>query len=147
MWNLGAFSTNDIRELEDMSPVEGGDVRYRPLNMGVLGQLDTAADPAADPTADPGADPTTDPAPDDTPSSAEQALQIVTAIQKGYLGVGAVVTVEEMREIVNGAGANLAPGNPFEEDDPPAPVEPVAPETDGSTDDQTEGVPAGASTG
>lgn len=41
MWNIGAFSTNDIRALEDMEPVEGGDVRYRPLNMGVLGESPT----------------------------------------------------------------------------------------------------------
>lgn len=40
MWNIGAFSTNDILELEDRAPVEGGDVRYRPLNMGILGQSD-----------------------------------------------------------------------------------------------------------
>lgn len=43
MWEIGAFSTNDIRELEDRAPVEGGDVRYRPLNMGVLGQADPVA--------------------------------------------------------------------------------------------------------
>jgi len=41
MWNLGALSTNEIRELEDRGPVEGGDVRYRPLNMGLLGEGDT----------------------------------------------------------------------------------------------------------
>jgi len=45
MWELGVFSTNDIRELEDRSPVEGGDQRYRPLNMGALG---TVEDPAGD---------------------------------------------------------------------------------------------------
>lgn len=43
MWNLGALSTNDIRALEDMGPVKGGDVRYRPLNMGILGESDQAA--------------------------------------------------------------------------------------------------------
>lgn len=37
MWELGVFSTNEIRELEDRSPVPDGDVRYRPLNMGFLG--------------------------------------------------------------------------------------------------------------
>lgn len=42
MFNIGAFSTNDIRRLEDMGPVEGGDTRYRPLNMGALGQVDAA---------------------------------------------------------------------------------------------------------
>ena len=40
MWELGVFSTDDIRELEDLNPVEGGDVRYRPLNMGKLGTFD-----------------------------------------------------------------------------------------------------------
>ncbi len=52
LWGLGALSTNEIRALEDMDPVEGGDVRYRPLNMGLLGTADSAAgpDPMADPT-------------------------------------------------------------------------------------------------
>lgn len=38
MWGLGVLSTNDIRELEDLGPVEGGDTRYVALNFGVLGQ-------------------------------------------------------------------------------------------------------------
>jgi HK97 family phage portal protein len=41
LWNLGAFSTNEIRAYEDLEPVEGGEVRYRPLNMGELGTTDT----------------------------------------------------------------------------------------------------------
>ena len=41
LWNLGVFSTNDIRRFEELAPVEGGDVRYRPLNMGILGTGDT----------------------------------------------------------------------------------------------------------
>ncbi len=45
MWNLGAFSTNEIRALEELPPVDGGDVRYRPLNMGLLGEADTAMTP------------------------------------------------------------------------------------------------------
>lgn len=40
MWGIGAFSTNDILALEERAPVEGGDVRYRPLNMGRLGEFD-----------------------------------------------------------------------------------------------------------
>lgn len=44
MWDIGALSTNDILELEDRNPVEGGDQRYRPLNMGTLGADPTAAD-------------------------------------------------------------------------------------------------------
>lgn len=57
MWELGVFSTNEIRELEDRDPVEGGDVRYRPLNFGLLGTGDTVQtteesnDPAPDDSA------------------------------------------------------------------------------------------------
>lgn len=56
MWQLGAFSTNDVRRLEEMPPVEGGDVRYRPLNMGELGKPDPP--------------PTAPPAPPEEPSDA-----------------------------------------------------------------------------
>ncbi|MEI4273918.1 phage portal protein [Klenkia sp. LSe6-5] len=42
MWELGVYSTNDIRRLEDQAPVDGGDIRYRPLNFGVLGESDNA---------------------------------------------------------------------------------------------------------
>jgi phage portal protein BeeE len=51
MWNLGALSTNEIRAFEEQPPVEGGDVRYRPLNMGELGTTDTTTVP--DPSKEP----------------------------------------------------------------------------------------------
>jgi HK97 family phage portal protein len=37
MWNIGVLNSNEIRRFEEMPPVEGGDVYYRPLNMGLLG--------------------------------------------------------------------------------------------------------------
>jgi HK97 family phage portal protein len=40
MWDIGVYSTNDIRVREEEAPVLGGDTRYRPLNMGELGQPD-----------------------------------------------------------------------------------------------------------
>jgi len=41
---LTGFATqNEVRALEDMNPVEGGDDLWRPLNMGVTGQPDPAA--------------------------------------------------------------------------------------------------------
>jgi HK97 family phage portal protein len=52
LWNFGALSTNEIRAYEELAPVEGGDVRYRPLNMGELGTTDTT--PVPDPTSVPG---------------------------------------------------------------------------------------------
>jgi HK97 family phage portal protein len=44
MFQIGAFSPNDIRDYEDMDPVEGGDQRFVPLNMV---PLDMASDKAA----------------------------------------------------------------------------------------------------
>lgn len=35
--NIGVLSVNEIRDLEDMSPVEAGDSRLQPLNMAPLG--------------------------------------------------------------------------------------------------------------
>lgn len=48
MWDIGALSTNEVRELEERAPVEGGDVRYRPLNMGELGTTDSAPAPVTE---------------------------------------------------------------------------------------------------
>lgn len=43
MWGIGVLSTNDILALEERPPIgPAGDVRYRPLNMGELGQPDPA---------------------------------------------------------------------------------------------------------
>lgn len=36
MFNVGAMSVNDIREKEDMNPVDGGDIHLVPLNMTTL---------------------------------------------------------------------------------------------------------------
>lgn len=58
MWNLGALSTNEIRAYEELAPVEGGDVRYRPLNMGELGTTDSSTAGPSNPAADPVSDPT-----------------------------------------------------------------------------------------
>ena len=44
MWDIGVLSTNSICELENLDPVDGGDVRYRPLNMGTLGEQPSVAD-------------------------------------------------------------------------------------------------------
>lgn len=52
MWEVGAFSTNDIRRLKELEPVDGGNVRYRPLNFGVLGESDPPTSPPA-PEPDP----------------------------------------------------------------------------------------------
>lgn len=54
MFNTGAYSPNDIRDLEGENPREGGDKYYIPMNM-VDSEEPQVAPP--DPAADPGADP------------------------------------------------------------------------------------------
>jgi HK97 family phage portal protein len=50
MFRLGAYSTNDIRQKENLPPVEGGNTRYRELNLGELGAPDPANVPAEEET-------------------------------------------------------------------------------------------------
>jgi HK97 family phage portal protein len=46
MWNLGVFSINEIRELEDMNPVTDGDKRFVQLNMTTLEKAGEEPEPA-----------------------------------------------------------------------------------------------------
>jgi len=50
MWSLGAFNTDDILALEERPPVPDGkgQVRYRPLNFGLLGTADDTTGAPAD---------------------------------------------------------------------------------------------------
>lgn len=81
----GIITVNEWRRLEGYNPVEGGDVRYFPLNMGrVDGEGDDLEPPppaAAKPL--PGAAPPTPPAPD-TPSS-RRAESLVDGMRKAIL--------------------------------------------------------------
>jgi phage portal protein BeeE len=38
LYNIGAINPNEIRELEDMNPYEGGDEYRVPLNMAAPGE-------------------------------------------------------------------------------------------------------------
>lgn len=116
MWDIGALSTNDVRRLEDMPPVEGGDVRYVPLNYGRLG------DPAVDSTADQAVDPA---AGGQESGPAEPAAATAAKVaQQAYLAVGKVLGVDEARALVRAAGADLddrTAAEVFAADLPPAP--------------------------
>lgn len=82
----GWLVPNDVRRLENLDPVEWGDVPYLPFNKAADGNGD-------------GLD-----------SEAAAARTLAEIIQKIYLGVGPVVSSDEARQILNKAGAGLPPG-------------------------------------
>ena len=54
MINIGVLSPNDVRDLEDLNPVEGGDTYFFPLNMAPLDSLNkpaTVVEPGPSPPA------------------------------------------------------------------------------------------------
>jgi hypothetical protein len=86
MWNLGVLSVNEIRSLENLNPVESGDVRFVQLNMTTLDKA--AAEPevpatvieeiVVDETA-----PAPEPAADAAPVEAEEGPQIADVSLNG----------------------------------------------------------------
>lgn len=75
----------------------------------------------------------------DVPPSEKTARSVAETLQKLYLGVGKVITVEEARELLNDVGADLPPGPPELESPPepePAPALPApvpVPSSNGNT--------------
>lgn len=53
----GVFSINDVRELEDMDPISGGDIHLVPLNMTTLENAGKTPDPAVKALPAPGKEP------------------------------------------------------------------------------------------
>lgn len=78
LWNIGVLSANQILELEDMDPIEGGDTHFVPANMV---PLERAIDPrywtAAQPQQLP---PGTKDQPDDSPGDPDSAEDQIAAL-------------------------------------------------------------------
>jgi HK97 family phage portal protein len=68
MVNMGVFSINEVRELEDKDPIEGGDEHFVPLNMVPLSmakeQFKKKLETSPTPTVAPNPNPSPDPMPD-----------------------------------------------------------------------------------
>lgn len=77
LFQIGVLSVNDIRDLEDRNPVEGGDVHFVPLALAPLPQVanppPVVAETPPPPAAAPAPTPATAPAPD--PSGQAPALR------------------------------------------------------------------------
>lgn len=56
MWGIGVLSQNDIREKEDMDPIEGGEEYFVPLNMVPLSRALQEPEPPKPPTEPPDPD-------------------------------------------------------------------------------------------
>jgi len=86
MWNLGVLSVNEIRSLENLNPVESGDVRFVQLNMTTLDKAAAAPEVPAtvveeivvDETA-----PAPEPVADAAPVEAEEGPQIADVSLNG----------------------------------------------------------------
>jgi hypothetical protein len=87
MWNLGVLSVNEIRSLENLNPVESGDVRFVQLNMTTLDKAAAAPEPmpatvveeiVVDETA-----PAPEPVADAAPVEAEDGPQIADVSLNG----------------------------------------------------------------
>jgi HK97 family phage portal protein len=90
----GWLSVNDIRRLEDLPPIAGGDVYLQPLNMvdASLGLIPKGMETAGGRTGEKPLD----------------VLELTQALQRIYLAVnGNVISADEAREIVNRGGADL----------------------------------------
>lgn len=108
----GAITVNEWRRGKGMPDVAWGDVWWAPVNKAAVNSA--TGQPGADEQASPGT------------LSAKDVRGIVEMIQKGYLGVDKVLTAVELRELLNRAGAGLAPGDPFADQ----PAEPAVPPPD-----------------
>lgn len=70
MFNIGVFSSNEIREKEDMNPIENGDTHYVQGNLMELGSVGMSAN--NEPETDP--DPETEPEPVPEPAIVEEEV-------------------------------------------------------------------------
>jgi HK97 family phage portal protein len=152
MWNLGVLSVNEIRSLENLNPVESGDVRFVQLNMTTLDKAASAPEPmpatvveeiVVDETA-PAPEPVADPAPAeaDEPQLADVSLngaqitgilEILTQVSSGLLTTDAAgalilasfpsIPLASVDRILAGTSTQAAAPAPVAE--PPAP-EPAA---------------------
>ena len=101
MWDIGVVSTNDIRATENLDPVEGGDVRYRPLNMGTLGENPTATDVLAQQQKGSGIDGQAvagglDAAAGDQPTQADAAPQVADVSLNGAQITGLIAIIAQV---------------------------------------------------
>jgi len=79
LWNLGVLSVNEIRALENLNPVDGGDVRFVQLNMTTLDKA------AAEPEPVPVVEEIVVEEPVATPADAPTVIEVLDQYRSGSL--------------------------------------------------------------
>jgi len=148
MAQLGVFSVNEIRGLENMNPVEGGDIRVVPLNFQTLEQANAAARLAMAPAVEPVVEPVAADAPVESAPASDGEPQVADVSLNGAQITGLLAILQAVSTGVfnkTGAAAAVAAAFPamrpeqidailagVPESQPPAvPAEPATPPTFG----------------
>ena len=84
LWNLGVLSVNEIRALENLNPVDGGDVRFVQLNMTTLDKA--AAEPEPTPVVEEIVA-VEEPVAEAVPTDAPTVLEVVDQYRTGALTI------------------------------------------------------------
>ena len=92
MFNLGVMSINEIRELEDWNPIEGGDAHFVPVNLAPL------VAPVPTSTVAPAVTPSTQPAPS-LPAPEAPAVPATQTADPEAMRALAVATLERLGRI------------------------------------------------
>jgi hypothetical protein len=115
MAQLGVFSVNEIRGLENLNPVDGGDIRVVPLNYQTLEQANAAARLAMAPAVEPVAEPVATEAPIESAPASDAEPQVADVSLNGAQITGLLAILQAVSTGVftkSGAAAAVAAAFP-----------------------------------
>jgi len=109
MAQLGVFSVNEIRGLENLNPVDGGDIRVVPLNFQTLEQANAAARLAMAPAVEPVAEPVATEAPVESAPASDAEPQVADVSLNGAQITGLLAILQAVATgVLTRAGAAAA---------------------------------------
>ena len=109
MAQLGVFSVNEIRGLENLNPVDGGDIRVVPLNFQTLEQANAAARLAMAPAVEPVAEPVATEAPVESAPASDAEPQVADVSLNGAQIAGLLAILQAVATgVLTRAGAAAA---------------------------------------
>lgn len=102
MFQLGALSPNDIREIENHNPIEGGDEYFVQLNMVPLKNADKVQEPVEEaPTEEP------DEEPEEEPVEGKKSLEVRATPNRLKIAKNKLTVVNSYRSVFNDAASRV----------------------------------------